>query len=356
MNFLIIMCLFISSFAYAQNSNLDIKIEYSKSADIFDLMDNVSNWWPGFTEEEYAKYWKENIKSHSDDRQFFQKYIDIRKKYYNDFDQKEKNPLKNRNGFFSHSGSLEADPYAEAFYSSDTLEESYINLEKKLTTEELEFIKKFYQHFQLRYESLIGENEKAFKGSIVLAKSVFERDGVKDYLDKVVKFFNANGRLQYRVLYTWWPPLERINASPTGKYLIMRNNPLKHKNRNDSDIIAHEIIHTISTNQPFEQKRKLTELFLKSCPVQDNLKKLLILEEPFAVCFGQLLFNEKFNPKLFSLTDNLYNNPWVNTFSRLIFFPLKVRFEKGETINQGVIGDVSSLCSELRLVNKSFEK
>ncbi len=346
--------LFYSVFGYAQNFKITIQVEYSKSADVFELMDNISNWWPGFTEEEYEKFWKKNFKTQPEDKAFFQKYTALREKYYNNPDQKEKNPLKNRNGFFSNSGSLGADPYAEAFYSSNSLEEAYDKLRKKISPEDLEFVKKFYQHFQIRYESLIKDDQKAFEGSIAIVKKVFEKNGVQKYFENVVKFYNANGNLQYRVLYTWWPPIDRTNASPTGQYLIMRNHPIKHKDRNDSDIVAHEIIHTISTNQPLEQKIKLTKSFLDRCPVQDKLKKLVVLEEPLAVAFGQLLFNEKFNSRNFSLSDNLYNNPWINTYSRLIFLPLKDRFEKNENINQGFINEASKLCLDLKLVNDLF--
>jgi hypothetical protein len=354
--FIVVVGMHFAFFAQAQKSKIDIKVEYSKSADIFELMDNVSNWWPGFTEVEYEKYWNKNIKSQPDDIQLFQKYISLREKYYNDPDQKEKNPLKNRNGFFSTSGLLASDPYAEAFYSSNTLEEAYGKLENKVLPAELEFVKKFYSHFQSRYEPLINEDEKAFEGSIALVKKVFDNDGIQEYFEKIVNFFNTKVNLRYRVLYTWWPPIERDNASPTGQFLIMRKNPSKHKDRNDSDIVAHEIIHTISTNQPLDQKKKLTDDFLEKCSIQDKLKKLVILEEPLAVAFGQLLFTEKFNPKHFSLSESLYNNPWINTFSRLIFLPLKSRFEKGENINQGFINEASSLCSDLKKVNDLFGK
>lgn len=189
--FVAVFFVFYSIFGYAQKSKITILVEYSKSADIFELMDNVSNWWPDFTEEEYEKFWMKNIKSQPEDKQFFQKYTALREKYYNDPDQKEKNPLKNRNGFFSNSGSNEADPYAEAFYSSDTLEEAYEKLEKKITPADLEFVKKFYQHFQRRYEFLIKDDGKAFEGSIAMVENVFENNGVQKYFENVVKFYNV---------------------------------------------------------------------------------------------------------------------------------------------------------------------
>jgi hypothetical protein len=59
--FIVVVGMHFAFFAQAQKSKIDIKVEYSKSADIFELMDNVSNWWPGFTEVEYEKYWNKNI-------------------------------------------------------------------------------------------------------------------------------------------------------------------------------------------------------------------------------------------------------------------------------------------------------
>lgn len=349
-----IFLLFSAPIVNASEMGIQITVEYSKSADVFELLDNVSNWWPGFTSDEYPKFWKKNLKSNPKDEDFFKKYKSIRKKHYNDPDQKEQDPLKNRNGLFSNSGSLAADPYAEAFYSSNTLEESYIKLERILSREDLSFIKTFYQHFETRYQTIIQSDEREFAGSIEAVRKVFEQKGIKDYFNKVARFYNSKGNLTYRVLYTWWPATHRTSASPAGQYLIMRNNPIAHKNRNDSEIIAHEIIHTISTNQPLDQKRSLTESFLKTCPIQDKLNKLVILEEPLAVGFGQLLFSEKFKPNQFSLSEDLYNNPWINTFSRLLFLPLKTRFEKGETINQGIIEESAKLCFDLSQTAKLF--
>jgi hypothetical protein len=354
--FLISFLCFVFFTLNARPAQIEIRVEYSKSADIFEFLDNVSNWWPGFTEEEYVKHWNRSVKSEPNDKGLFVKCARLREKYYNDPDQKEKDPLKNKNGFFSNSGSLDADPFADAFYSSNSLEEAFQKLEKLLSTQDMEFVKMFYEHFRSRSESLIVNDGKDFSGSIKLVNEKLKTSEITRYFEGVTKFYKVESGFKYRVLYTWWPPISRTNASPTGRYLIMRNHPIKHKDRDDSDIVAHEIIHTISTGQSVAQKLKLTQEFLKSCPVQDKLKKLLILEEPMAVVFGQLIFVQKFNPNHFSTSENLYNNPWINTFSRLIFEPLKSRFEKGETINDGFIRDASKICVDLLAVMPLMNK
>jgi hypothetical protein len=118
---------------------VQIDVTYSESADIFVILDNVSGWWEGFTEAEYKKYWVIRFGISTNDDVLFGQYVKLRWKYYNDPDQKPKDPLKNRNGLFSTIGSVTSDPLAESFYSSNSLDESYIKL-KGLVSKELIYL------------------------------------------------------------------------------------------------------------------------------------------------------------------------------------------------------------------------
>ena len=129
-------------FATTVHAKVKIVVEYSEASNYFDIMDNVSNWWDGFTEIEYSKEWEKRNGSNSElDIQFFSKYKELREKFYDDPDQKEKDPLKNRNGFFSMQSSATADPIAEAFYSSQTMDDAYQKLEAKLSKDDISFLK-----------------------------------------------------------------------------------------------------------------------------------------------------------------------------------------------------------------------
>ena len=98
-NILIFVVLLLSSVSQA---NVKISVEYSESANYFDMMDNVSNWWDGFTDIEYSKEWIKRFGAFSpEDLKMFETYGAIRQNYYHDPDQKEKDPSKNRNGFFA---------------------------------------------------------------------------------------------------------------------------------------------------------------------------------------------------------------------------------------------------------------
>jgi len=97
------LLLIISVFAQGKTT---VEGRYSESANIFAIMDHVSNWWPGFTEDVYQNYWKNRFRLSEEDLKRFKEYEALRWRYYNDPDQQGKDPLKNRNGFFAMPGKL----------------------------------------------------------------------------------------------------------------------------------------------------------------------------------------------------------------------------------------------------------
>jgi hypothetical protein len=344
---LIFLCTLLSAPTIAE---VNIQVEYSESADYFDLLDNLSNWWEGFTEPEYGKEWQNRFGVFTElDRASFEKYRKLREKYYNDPDQSEKDPLKNRNGFFSMTSTFSADPLAEAFYDSSKLEEAYKKLEKLLDKQELEGLISFHRQYNDRVSKILKESV-VFKKILPKVQKSLKHPGIDKYLSEIAAFYKVTPALDYRILFTWFPPIERSNASPTGKYLLMRYNPLKHLEMaaQDSDIAFHEIVHVISNKQPLEQKQLLTEQFLKSCQVKDQLKKLTILEEPLAVVFGQAIFLERFDPKRLNLGESLYNNPWISSYAKLLLPIVKTQLKAGKSIADDFIPTAASLCNELK--------
>jgi hypothetical protein len=337
-------------FASSTLAHADVKLKavYSESANIFDVMDNVSNWWDGFCEEEYQKFWTNRYGISDDERVLFSRYKQLRERYYSDPDQAEKDPLKNRNGFFATSGAISADPLAEAFYSSSTLTEAMAKVEKLVSPDEFKFLKTYYEHFQPKYSLLLQESTSFASVATQINKSL-SAPKVKKLFDQVANFYDVHSNVDYRILFVWWPPINRANASPTGSYLLMRYNPMKHLDivSKDSDIVFHEVVHTISARQPLEQKQRLTKQLLQKCDQVSTLKKLTILEEPLAVAIGQMLFLERVNPSKLHYEESLYSSPWISAFAKLIFPVTKAQIESGKTINDDYIEKIGAQCVEM---------
>ena len=353
-SFLLILFLICS---FRVDASIKIEARYSDSANIFNIMDNVSEWWNGFCEIEYSQYWKSKYGISEDDKKLFVQYKIIREKYYSDPDQKEKDPLKNRNGFFKTIGSVIADPIAESFYESQSVKEALQKLKNKINPEELVFLREFYQHFYLKYSPMLEESQK-FKKLLGSINNVIKKDRIKKYFEEVSFFYGVKENFMYQVLYLWWPPVERTNATPSGNYLLMRYNPTKHfySAKEDVDIIFHEIVHTISAQQSLEQKEKLTQQFLVGCEVAGKMKKLKILEEPLAVAIGQIELLKRVDPKRLNFQKSLYNDPWISLFGKVIHPIVSNFFKEKKNINQDFIKAAAGLCREVFETSKEIDQ
>ena len=117
-----VLCSFVLLSASPASGSIRINVTYSRAADIFNLMDNVSRWWEGFCDEEYWEYWSKRYRTTKEDEKYFKTYSELRMRHYSDPAQKEQDPLTSRNGFFSTADSQAADPLAYEFYKHSTLE------------------------------------------------------------------------------------------------------------------------------------------------------------------------------------------------------------------------------------------
>ena len=200
------------------------------------------------------------------------------------------------------------------------------------------------------------KESEAFKKILSPLRKSLSGPRVKKYFSDVATFYNVKPELTYRILFVWFPPIKRSNASPTGRFLIMRYNPAEDLEmaKSDSDIAFHEVVHVISTHQSLEQKKKLTEKFLEICPVREKLKSLTILEEPLAVIFGQAIYLQKFNPEKLDLSKPLYNNPWISSYSKLLLPIIKKELNGKKNINDGAIEKAALVCKELVLASEKL--
>lgn len=327
-------------------AKIQISITSSEAANSFEILDNLSQWYPGFNTSVYNDYWKQHKLTNSEDAKFFKQYKALREKYFHDPDQSQKDPLKNRNGFFSTLGSKQGDPLAYAFYRSSSLESGLKEASQFISREEADFLKSFYLHFQKRLKPLIAETT-AFKPMMEELANSFQKPPTQEYLGKLQKFYGISQDLEYLVVFVWWPPIADTRGDPAGDFLILKQHPIKHQKTFNADIVMHEVAHSLSSRMPFERKQLLTKTFLEICPVQTQLKKLLILEEPLAVAAGQILFTQQVYPDSYKFAVKWYNNSWNSLFGKLISPVVKQYLDHGKKLDQKLIKDCAFLCKEL---------
>jgi|GEM_PF-2545324 len=331
-----------------QPFKVDFIFRTSESANILDILDCTSNFMEGFCGDEgaYRAEWEKPGPLSPKSKEALQTWAGIRRKYYYDPDQDEKDPRKNRNGFFSTLGAIDADPVASAFYRATRVEDATGLLEDELTSFERHDLQKSVQTLRPGMEGFLFESS-AFD---MLAEQTAQRLRRPDYftfLKEIAKFYGVGGSLTYTVIWNWWPPLKRDNATPTGSFLVIRKNPRTQLNWTDDDIIFHEIVHTISARQPLTRKRALTEAFLDEC-YPGSIRKSRILEEPLAVAVGQMIYLKRFFPKRFESEKNWYADPWVDRFARGLFPLVEEYFSAHRELDVGFAKRAGEICRKIR--------
>jgi hypothetical protein len=316
-------------------------------------MDCVSGWWgKTFCQDDggaYQKYWTEHFGLTGEEQDLFKKYDSVRQRYYKGLGLPPDDFGPFKDGLFAKRTGIAEDRLAPAFYSSDTLDQALEKLKIVVDQEDLVFLKSFYEHFKPKYQTLLSESKPFKKKAMELSRKL-QNKKYASFFSMISRYYSVSENMNYEVLYTWFPPLERDSASPTDKFLVFQQNPIKHINSKDEDIVFHEIIHTLSARQPQKQKEEISKIFLDACP--SLTEKFIgtyrgrIMEEPMAVAIGQIQFLKEFSSSRLKWESKLYNNPWISIFAKLIHPVVEDELAKKRQFSVETGKKLGFLCNE----------
>jgi hypothetical protein len=343
----VLVVIFLMAFShFGRAASVSISAHYREAANIFDIMDCVSGWWDGTFEGAYRKEWKKRFGVDADDQAFFKKYDQFRQKYFKGLGQPKNETGPFSDGLFAKRASIGEDLISPAFYSSQKLSDAFEKLKTLVAAEDLEFLRNFYRRFEPKYQTLLTES-KPFAAKAAKTSSKLANKKYASFYANVLNYYSVDEDLKYEVLYIWWPPLEKDFATPSDKYLVIRQNPIKHLEWEDEDVVFHEIVHTISARQPQKQKEEISKAFLSQCPIEGKFPTMKILEEPMAVAIGQALFLETFQPSKLRWDSKLYNYPWISAFAKIIYPVVKSEITNRKKFSIQTAEKLGFLCNEL---------
>lgn len=247
---------------------------------------------------------------------------------------------------------------APSFYSSSSLDEALGKLKKVVSSEDLAFLTAFYEKFKPKYKKLLDESQPFKKKAEELNRKLAKPEYAK-FFSKISRYYSVSESLNYEVLFTWYPPLEKDFAVPIDKFLVLQKNPIKHIDWEDEDVVFHEIVHTLSVRQPQQQKEAISKVVLDACPIDGKFpkgQKGKMLEEPMAVALGQVLFLKEFFPKRLRWDSKLYNNYWISSFAKLIYPVVEDDFVQKAVFSTKAAAKIGFLCHELTQTSSFLEK
>jgi len=321
---------------------------YRQAADVFEMLDNVSDWWPGYTDVLYREYWARHVGLSAADDTMLARYAALRTRHFSKAGQSNENPATSEGGLFTARATLSADRVGDVFYRSATIDDALASLDGVVSAEEIRFLRRFYAHFQSRYLPLVSAHERAVQASLAATNETLTSRAFADWLASVERFFDVpNDGYRYDALYVWWPDTLRVVANPRGRFLVVRALVKPGEALHVGDVVAHEAIHVIAARQPSPQKRALTDAFLRGCPANTSVGRLTTIEEPLAVVFGNMLFTRTFRPQRYRYARRWYGEPWVDVSAKLLFSPIVEGFVQGGRITDVVAEQGVQLCAAL---------
>lgn len=323
-------------------------VHYRQAADVFELLDNVSDWWPGYTDARYRSDWIRTIGLSAADDTLLSRYAKLRVRYFDKRGQSNEDPSTSEGGLFTARATLDADPVGDVFYRSATVSEALGRLDGRVAPDDMQFLRYFYAHFERRYLPLVTEHERAVQASLAETNRTLESSTFATWIGALERFFDVPIQEQrYDALYVWWPDSLRVVANPRGRFLVLRALIKPGEKLNVGDVVVHEAIHVIAARQTSVQKRSISDAFLRDCPPTPAIGRLSVIEEPLAVVFGNMLFTRTFRPDRYRYAKRWYGDESVDLYAKLLFAPTLDAFEHSARITD-VAADAVRLCSTMR--------
>lgn len=321
---------------------VSIAVTYREGANVFEILDNVSNWWPAKCDSEYRDYWKERFGISDDDERRFAAYKQIRKAHYpRPADAPER-------GADLFGPAKAVDRFAEAFYGAATVDAALATLAGLVTAEELATLKDFYTAYRPSYEPLLAES-RPYSDIAAGMQSKLAEARVIAYLEKIARSYGVTALPPFTALYVWWPPVDGVSANNRDRYLLLKYNPTRHRSNagSDFDVPVHEFAHYVSAHQSEERKLALSKTFLAGCDPTKRVPPVKILEEPLAVAH-QKMFLALVDPQRFDVTAPWYHgDKWVDPFAKAIYPHVVQVHGSGRMIDDALMTTMASSCAEL---------
>lgn len=332
-------------------------VKYSKSIDLLNFMDKLSDWESGPVAEEYKLFWDKNNYKSQHDQKHLLAFKEVRKKYY----------FRDSSNIFAQNN-YNQDVISRAFYTYDEPKKALLNLKSNISY--LDFIKfqKSINYFSERITKVIAgqSHRKAIKN----LNEILDKDEIQAYIKQICNFYNVDfDKLHINIAFnhtledvdeTAFMNLDTIVLSDFTYKKNIYINEEKYdffQTIDNASILMHEIAHLISSNASTEQKENLTKVFESNFNLPQNVtlqKKLYLLEEPLAVILGQILFTRKIAPEYYIKSQNWYADSWVNTIAKLKEKTVARYLEENKSVDDKLVKSFARESNELLNISKSI--
>ena len=318
---LLLNCLFAGvSQATETSTSQPVQVEYHSATDIFNLLDNLPDWLPGYTAPEYGKYWEAHIGLNKADRAALAAYAEFRQRTA---------PVARAASagdvlvpdLFAPPLTRDLDGFAQFFFNTGDFQAGVNAAIAVQAPQDRAMLREYFSRFGPGAIHLVAARSH-FDAQRTTLASQFALPGVTRLADDICKFYGIGKVPTFVARFVWWPDPDRTQAKVRGRYILLQGPADDLADRSPMDwppITLHEYTHYASASQSKAQRQRLSAAFLQGCPAAAALPNPLnALEEPLAIYWGQYRFEHDVRGGVLSADSEWYFKPLPDHIAKAI--------------------------------------
>ena len=297
-----------------------LQVEYHQATDVFNVLDNLSDWLPGYTSSTYGEYWQTHIGLNSEDRAALGAYAEFRRRTA-PVAQPAPHDAAAAPDLFAPPLTRDVDGLAQAFLDASDFQEGVAAAIAAQAPQDGRLLRDYYARFGPHAVRLIAA-ESHFDTQRAALATQLAQPGVATLTKAVRGFYGVDTTPPFIVRFLWWPDLDRTQAKVRGRSILLHGPADGASSDTPMDwapVVLHEYTHYVSASQSSRQRQRLSAAFLQGCPAAAVLPNPLnAFEEPLAIYWGQYRFEQEVRGRTLSLDTEWYFKPTPDQIAKAI--------------------------------------
>lgn len=319
---LLLACLFFAGVSPAAEPHavLPVQVEYHQVTDIFNVLDNLSDWLPGYTASAYAEYWEAHLGLDDADRAALATYAAFRQRTAPAARAAPPDPAAAPD-LFAPPLTRDVDAFAQPFLEASDFEAAATAAIAAQTPQDRVMLRAYYTRFGPRAARLVAAQSR-FDAQRAALASQLALPGVPVLADGIRAFYGVGTAPAFIARFVWWPDPDRTRAKVRGRTILLQGPADATVGDTPTDwapIVLHEYTHYVSAGQSMAQRQRLSAAFLQGCPAIAALPNPLnAFEEPLAIYWGQYRFEHDVRGRELPAAVEWYFKPMPDQIAKAI--------------------------------------
>lgn len=299
----------------AESPRAAVDVAYSPSLDLFNLLDNLPDWLPGYTSSLYQKAWQQRFGLDERDRALLAAYAAFRRRT-SPLARDQEVEVAPAGRLFAGADTRDGDPYASHFLAAQSFDAAVTGAIASQHSSDQALLRQYYARFAPRAQQLLAGQAQFNAQKSELARQLASGQ-VGELADQMKAFFKVDAPPTFQVRFLWWPEAAQTQAKLRGGYIFLFST--FDAEEDWSPIVMHEYSHFLSAGQPPAQRQSLAEAFAALCPAALTLRNPLnALEEPLAIYWGQYRFEHQVRGGMLSPASSWYIQPHADRAAKAL--------------------------------------